>query len=703
MSEKSEIVIRPRAFIVGVISVVLVTVFIGFVALFTPGGGLWGLSSEAWTNAWVGRVSFIFFLPLIVSLIGALASRSSGGLSKAELTIVMVMIWASWMLPTYYGVLPAITMLGTARQIPAFHRWNLEYARDVNWMWGPDPLNDKLWESWMYGGPVPWAEWMPALLLHTARLIPYYLMFVFLATLFRRQWLDIEALPFPQAMATVRLIDMAYEKVDSSSRLLRSVWLWLGVLVGFIAIFPYWGWTIPGLGLTKPRWYCNLGIDLTPLVLIPNALLNFNFEAFFIGFALLVPVKTLFSFIVSAIVVYWIWWPMMHYLGFWESHAAGAFGGPEGLFDTLWYSWTGPMMKHWVHTWGSPSWLGFGTGFGLIFYPILVVFRHELANTFKALIRRAPPEVEAREPARYTTLFIAYIVCLLVYVATWWYSSGGNLPILFGVIWCVLLGLFLMGKAKIAGEYGIVMNHIEDGPWAHIWDVSMREWWIADPLSPFFIGDLKSRFLVLRSDYPWFYTFIGFTPQATTLEAYRMGMLEGVHSRYILLAVIIATMVGVPTSLFTLLPMWCSFGVLRLSAFNYTGAPNNYQQRGPTYACITATGDYWRGGFIVAPVATQWIQFAVGFAIVSVIYALHTRYPWFPINPGGVAMGFGWLPSAVLVPSIVAYVAKMIVLRIGGTKLYEERVMPFAIGLASPTGIAVLLGVASNLAATLAA
>ncbi|MEM2699066.1 MAG: OPT/YSL family transporter, partial [Ignisphaera sp.] len=587
--------------------------------------------TNVWLGSWYNNFTFVVFWPLIISLIGALVNKIGGniGLNKQELTVIATMIHVSWIVPTFFGVIHVITMLGTARQIPAFHRWNLEYARNVNWMWGPDPFNDRLWESWMYGGPVPWAEWMPALLFHIVRLIPYYLSFAFLVSLFRRQFVDLEALPFPHAMAIARLIDMTYEKVDGKIKLFDNVWLWLGLLIGFLAIFPFWGWTLPGLGLTVPVFPNHIGIDLTHMALVPLGAMSFTFEAFWIGAALLVPAKTLFSYIVTSVAIHWIWWPMMVYLGYWETHSAGA----TDIF-WVWRGWSGPMMQAWVRQWGAIVWVALGVGFGTVFYPIFVSFRREFVNNVKALFGKAPAEVEEREPMKYRYMLLGYIVCLVAYITTWWWSSLGNLPMLFAFVWTIANGLFFVVRSRVAGEYGIAMDVVNCNVFAHNWDTVMREWWVADPVSPCYIKNLQARFLVLRNDYPWFTTFTRAAPAHTLLEAYKIGSLEGVHSRYIFAGCVIAIIIGIIVSLFTLLPMWCSFGALNLSAFNYTGAPHNYHQRGPTYACITETGDYWRGGFIAPPVATSWLQFIVGVILASIIWVLHTRYPWFPINPG---------------------------------------------------------------------
>jgi hypothetical protein len=237
-----------------------------------------------------------------------------------------------------------------------------------------------------------------------------------------------------------------------------------------------------------------------------------------------------------------------------------------------------------------------------------------------------------------------------------------------------------------------------DNYWAPGLSCTLREWWVADPLSPFFIEDPKRRFLVLRADYPWWWSPVARgTPSLTLMEAYKIGSIEGLHSKYVFLGGVIATIIGIAVGLPVIVWMWHSFGTLNLSIFNYTGAPNNYLQRGPTYACTATYVAYWRAWG--PPVVGQWILFAIGFAITSIVYAMHARYPWFPVNPAGVTMGLGWMYYNVLIPSIIAYVAKLIVMRIGGARLYEDIAMPFAIGMTASISLAILL-TATHYAAT---
>ncbi|MCS7112388.1 MAG: hypothetical protein NZ955_00270 [Candidatus Bathyarchaeota archaeon] len=126
---------------------------------------------------------------------------------------------------------------------------------------------------------------------------------------------------------------MAYGKVDGRSEVFENAWLWLGLLIGFLAIYPYCGWTIPGLGITQLMFPALQGIDLTPYVFIPQANLNFHVEAFFIGLFFLIPVRTLLGLIIVDAIAFRVIPPIICYLGLWEPHAAGRVDRPS--YDKL--------------------------------------------------------------------------------------------------------------------------------------------------------------------------------------------------------------------------------------------------------------------------------------------------------------------------------------------------------------------------------
>jgi pilus assembly protein TadC len=70
-----EVGIRPRAFIVGAVSVIIVVLVVGAIALFSPGGSIWASQSDSWNNMFFGHFCMSFFWALVFSALGAFLGR----------------------------------------------------------------------------------------------------------------------------------------------------------------------------------------------------------------------------------------------------------------------------------------------------------------------------------------------------------------------------------------------------------------------------------------------------------------------------------------------------------------------------------------------------------------------------------------------------------------------------------------------------
>jgi hypothetical protein len=81
------------------------------------------------------------------------------------------------------------------------------------------------------------------------------------------------------------------------------------------------------------------------------------------------------------------------------------------------------------------------------------------------------------------------------------------------------------------------------------------------------------------------------------------------------------------------------------------------------------------------PAAEPWLsQFFVGFISVGLLSWLHARYVWFPFEPIGFILAIGMGDYGFWTFAAIAWVLKIITLRIGGSKLYEEFGAPLAGG-----------------------
>jgi len=83
-----------------------------------------------------------------------------------------------------------------------------------------------------------------------------------------------------------------------------------------------------------------------------------------------------------------------------------------------------------------------------------------------------------------------------------------------------------------------------------------------------------------------------------------------------------------------------------------------------------------------------------GFIIVAALEFLHARFVWFPFNAIGFIFGTSYMSVlwGYWGPFLIAWVLKILTLRIGGSKLYESTGVPIAGGFLTGNMIAVIFG-----------
>jgi hypothetical protein len=87
--------------------------------------------------------------------------------------------------------------------------------------------------------------------------------------------------------------------------------------------------------------------------------------------------------------------------------------------------------------------------------------------------------------------------------------------------------------------------------------------------------------------------------------------------------------------------------------------------------------------YLLNRTSTDWHGSAfmlVGAAITTGLMLLRTHFLWWPLHPVGYALAGTYTMDKVWMPFTIAFVAKALILRYGGPKLYQ-RLLPFFIGL----------------------
>jgi hypothetical protein len=151
---------------------------------------------------------------------------------------------------------------------------------------------------------------------------------------------------------------------------------------------------------------------------------------------------------------------------------------------------------------------------------------------------------------------------------------------------------------------------------------------------------------------------------------YKVAYDTGTHpkdvTKLILVSGIISAVIGFPTAI------W----------FSYTVGVNNWPMQQFDawwhWTFDAPWGNINSGLGLTEPVYPYLLA---GIVLVLVLGVLNLRFIWWPIDPAGVALGLGAAGTGWLLPALVAWIAKTLVLRTGGTKLNDRTVLPLIIGL----------------------
>jgi len=675
-----KVAIRPVTYVYGIVAVIITCVFLSWLTGFTHSGFLMDWGQVPYETAMYSTVMLMFFVPWIVSLLGAIFGRK--GVRLPELLVITSMVYITWITATFYGT-EAWVIYGGSGRLQAGLAWYFEeLLGPTNYLYTPNIKDEAIWLGFMQGkASVPWGAWATPIAFAFMYTTVYYLAQFMMSSLFRRQWLEVEDLPFPMATGTVALLEMAESKGGKRPEIFTNKFLYAGVIVGILGIFPNWGQFL-GIGIPAPLW-SFVGFDMTPITVssLPYVPMVFAFAPFIIGAMFLVPTAVLLSYVVFTFGVWWIMNPLNVATGWWDPTTPG-----YGYGYTWWLARAGVtgVLARWGLFWGGGwGWFGYGSIAGLVVWP-MITNRRETARTLRAIFGKPDPTVEKNEPTSYRNMLFILLGIIVVWIALLSVATNG-VCLADGRIGSTLIYIFAalfwegVFASRIAGEIGQVLHNNNEHTWHHLWHHTFIWWPVANKASPWY-ADRADRALYVRAlGMEYSYIAEG-QPGYTSLEMYRAAANMGVHSKHLFKGMIVAVPVAVIVSLVTFLTFgymygfaakWSHFAILGWLAF-YPAQKGNHIVRDPTPIYQTWAAD---------PVPTQWLAFIISFIVSIVMFILRAKLPWFPLHPAGPAMAWLGVTPNVLWPAIIALIAKRIVIRIGGTELYSRKGVPFAVGL----------------------
>jgi len=488
----------------------------------------------------------------------------------------------------------------------------------------PDTIK-RYHERLRVGETIPWNVWIGPLAAWFVLLACAVLVFLSLATLLRRRWVDEERLSFPLTRLPLAILNDEVEQQP----FFRNRMMWLGFAVsaslfllnGLNVNFP----NVPQFNLfvnvspifTQRPWsqMDSIGLWLSPAV---------------VGFAYFLPTDLLFSL--------WFFFLLTRA----QDVIAASLGGQ-------------PMP---IETHNARIWTGYQA---LGAYLVLIVAQVKIAwpyfaQTWKtAWDKNNKPFDDRNELMSYRAAFVGLVVGFLGIVG--WLSLAGMSPLLAVVQMGMYLFVVAVIMTRAVSEAGLLMTETSFLP-SHL----IRLVQPLPALGPTNLSLLALTDIVFARD-------LRGVLLSPFMDTQKMAGETSLRPRALLLPLLLAVVVSFAVASALFLYLHYTLGGLTLYTYPNGNAANMF---GRAREAIRGTAR--------PPDATAWGGLGVGLVATTALVVLRARLPWFPLHPLGYAIAPTWSLYCFWFPFLIAWIIKALIARLGSIRTYRNGA-PFMLGL----------------------
>jgi hypothetical protein len=596
----------------------------------------------------------------MLTMIGRVMPKAR--LNPHELTVVYSMIASTmgmalwWTAPNLYSSLYHLTQSPNAAVAPKYQPT----------FWCPTDIS-VLTPAYTGNAPVPWGEWTIPMLWWFSFSLMLILYTHFFALIMRKQFVDIEKLPFPIASAAHILMETEDEKSTSFNSKLRIalVGIVLGLIIpGFFGPFHTFLPTIPSLSdelnlnpyliETLPNALLGAsffgGLTVAVLFLWPTDLLLSSF-VFYVTFGIIIPVVQvkmgILPYIPGQV-------PLMYYY-------INVVPGLGGIFVPAEQASKAVQIATITHI-GAPM--------GIAVFSLLLAKDH-IIKTIKAIKN---PEIED-EP--YRIYWIGLIASFLGFLGL---LVLCEMPILFAILSLIVFQFYNLLNIRIRGEAGYVGNaSLNYGPGFGAYHYAPAAYTMV-----YFPVTQEARstraFWVSEMFHGWSLTgsLTGSatpTPSVRGMESFKLASLTKTDIKGMIVTQIFASCLAIAIGIIVSLWGAYTFGLSARWPSRFMPDMSNWVVDGIDSDCTATTFSM----YIFGP-PPRLPEFLAGFILTGVLTFLRLRFVWFPLHPLGVVLSFTDLTFSWCLFYGIVWVLKMLVLKIGSAKLYEEKAVPLCLG-----------------------
>ena len=614
--------------------------------------------SQPWqsgANPGPSAFGFMFItMPYAVMVIFLILDRVgiTRGMDRRTLAIIYIAVLMSSIFPTYKGW--SCHFFGTSH-VRTEDQDVYGWAVPLQWMPSADAIRAIYFPGSMGALSEYGSEWGTTIVWWILVNVMGGLHFLAWAFLFRRQWVDIEELPFPHAMGwAAGSIAVRETNGKKTKILLGATLLSILLMTPFMALILYppmpdlWGWLKGAYFITWAPG--SFEIQNAYPILSSTVVGPMWFHTNWIYYALLFlsPMDFLLSVNVAYIVFMLILPQLLYNFGYYSGMLA-AVGGWAKLSAVL----HDPPLKL-----GA---VAFGMSIGIFLFYVVFRVRY-FGETLSLAFGGSSSGVSKEESTMYKIAWPTLIITFIIMLAMWMASGLGFAAALMLQI-TLVMGVIVFARSRsYGGASGTdIRTNFMNKP---LWGMEIQ----AAPAATaeqIVSGGLGSWILIGADEFAYY------APGCAMLDSFQVSKMSGVSplsaAKVGLICIVLSAIIAITSQVL----MWGAWGFMTI--------PHSKEW------------DFWNQGdapsYNVQPAYPPWeAHFVIGILVAIGLGYLRAKFLWFPLEPLGFVWPFtwwgpGWSAGNGTFTALIVYIIKLIVLRVGGRRLYEEYGVPAAVGL----------------------
>ncbi|MGC9086558.1 MAG: DUF6785 family protein [Thermoproteota archaeon] len=603
---------------------------------------------------------FMYILfPYAVSLI--LMLLAAKGWIKLDMKTIALIYVASSVAVWYSNYKGMFALIDSLFQVRISTAANHGYAVPFFWIPSEAAVRGMFYHGSLGNLFVTYAsEWVPVALTWITYYITSALYFLGIAALLRRLWVDIEVLPFPHAQGVLVAEVASAEYISQTAFLKRRKLIAIAAVIGVLIWIPYmlrglspsfpdlYGW------ITSPYYisWATGSLILSNQFPFLQQLLPFpvliSTDPLRYAFLLLAPLDTLFSWWLTYLIMRGLIPYILFYLGYYPSILQ--IGGSKGVIQT--------QPPYYLLT------IAHGIFLGVFVFLIAINWKYFL-QAIKLAISDKTPEGEVSYRVAFAMILLGAIGWLILFTL-----STGNFLMTFLALIIVTLQTVTMIRLRAYTSQAPPVRGIP------FWKIFLPPTTAPAPEMPGWQLFLVSHTQMWGSGSdtwgPYLATLGG------SLDNFKVASMTKVHPKTILKLMVVGSIVATVVTAFVELVELHAWGHMEVPVtkewdFTWTGDAGTYN---PVLGLLSIHG-------------------AIGFILAGIVALMRVRFAWWPIEICGFAAGASWdwtdnFVGGVLVV-FIAWLIKYVTLKIGGRKVFEEVVLPIAIGEIAGEALGVIL------------